>query len=115
MTTNKDRICRVLGNLAFFDQNSKFMKLTELIEAFDISLKQTQKIAALNPRLAVAQGFIDTKHCKYRMELLLPLIIEFPKYSASYFIFALAIGKSTEQERKYTVKSIYLFRVNYMQ
>ena len=89
------------------------MKLTELIDAFDISLKQTQKIAALNPRLAVAQGFIDTKHSKYRMELLLPLIIEFPKYSSQYFTFALAIGKSQEHIKKYTVKSILTMDMAY--
>ena len=47
------------------------------------------------------------------MELLLPLIIEFPKYSSSYFIFALAISKSIEAERKYTVKSILTMDMAY--
>ena len=114
LTTNKDRICKVLGNLAFFDYSTKFMKLTELITAFDEALQQTQRIAELNPRLAVAQGFVDTKHCKYRMELLLPLVIEFPQYSGNYYTFALAISKSTEiNSRKYIAKSILTMDMAY--
>eukprot|EP01084_Bolivina_argentea_P208453 355392_1 len=114
LTTNKDRLCRVLGNLAFFDYNNKNMKIAELVDAFDSALQQTQRIAELNPRLAVAQGFVDSKHCKYRMELLLPLVIEFPKSSGNHYTFALAISKSTEpSSRKYIVKSILTMDMAY--
>ena len=93
---------------------TKFMKLSELTIAFDEALQQTQRIAELNPRLAVAQGFVDTKHCKFRMELLLPLVIEFPKGSANYYTFALAISKSTEMNsRKYIAKSILTMDMAY--
>merc|ERR1711902_467592 len=105
LTTNKDRLGKVLGNLAFFGNNTKFLKLGELIDAFDDALKQTQRIAEMNPRLAVAQGFVDTKHSKYRMELLLPIIIRFPKRNGNFYKFALALGKSQESKR-YVVKSI---------
>jgi len=102
-----------LGNLAFFGNNTKFLKLGELIDAFDDALKQTQRIAELNPRLAVAQGFVDTKHSKYRMELLLPIVIEFPKYANTFYTFALAIGKSSEKAKKYVVKSVLTMDMAY--
>lgn len=113
LTTNKDRLGKVLGNLAFFGNNTKFLKLGELIDAFDDALKQTQRIAELNPRLAVAQGFVDTKHSKYRMELLLPIVIEFPKYANTFYTFALAIGKSSEKAKKYVVKSVLTMDMAY--
>ena len=102
-----------MGSTAFFDDGNKFLKLTELIEAFDDALPKTQRMAELNPRLAVAQGFVDTKHGKYRMELLLPIIIKFPKYNGNYYKFALAIGKSTEKKKKYVVKSILTLDMAY--
>eukprot|EP00485_Elphidium_margaritaceum_P017368 CAMPEP_0202726586 /NCGR_PEP_ID=MMETSP1385-20130828/184684_1 /ASSEMBLY_ACC=CAM_ASM_000861 /TAXON_ID=933848 /ORGANISM="Elphidium margaritaceum" /LENGTH=674 /DNA_ID=CAMNT_0049392809 /DNA_START=81 /DNA_END=2105 /DNA_ORIENTATION=+ len=113
LTTNKDRISRILGDVAFFDSNYKFMKLSDLIAAFEKSLHQTTRIAQHNPRLAVAQGFIDSKHSTFRLELLLPLIIEFPKNSGSFYIFALAINKSQEAEKTYVVKSILTFEMAY--
>ena len=103
-----------MGSIAFFDDNKKFMKLSELIEAFDSALPKTQRLAELNPRLAVAQGFVDTQRFKYRMELLLPIIIHFPKYCGNDYTFALAIGKSTEKNcRQYVVKSILTMDMAY--
>ncbi len=102
-----------MGSLAFFDDNDKYLKLSELIEAFVHALPKTQRIAQLNPRLAVPQGFLDTKHCKYRMELLLPIIIKFPKFNGNYYKFVLAIGKSTEKEKVYNVKSILTIEMAY--
>merc|ERR1711971_977579 len=89
------------------------MKLTELIESFEKALKKTKQIAELNPRLAVAQGFIDTKNSTFRMELLLPLMIEFPLFSTNFYMFALAMNKSKENERKYIVKSILTMDMAY--
>ena len=74
--TNKDRICGVLGVNEFVEK----WKLRQLMHLFDRALNKTKKTLTLNPRLAVAQGFVDTKNCKYRMELLLPLTIEYPKF-----------------------------------
>eukprot|EP00485_Elphidium_margaritaceum_P007458 CAMPEP_0202689910 /NCGR_PEP_ID=MMETSP1385-20130828/5075_1 /ASSEMBLY_ACC=CAM_ASM_000861 /TAXON_ID=933848 /ORGANISM="Elphidium margaritaceum" /LENGTH=536 /DNA_ID=CAMNT_0049345125 /DNA_START=80 /DNA_END=1687 /DNA_ORIENTATION=+ len=114
LTTNKDRICKVLGNLAFLDPCLQFLKLTELIAAFDGALQQTQRIAELNPRLAVAQGFVDTKHAKYRMELLLPLVIEFPAQSGQHYVFVMAVSKSSEiASKKYIAKSILTMDMAY--
>ena len=49
-----------------------------------------------------------------RMELLLPIVIEFPKYSQCFYTFALAIGKSTEANaRKYVVKSVLTMDMAY--
>ena len=93
-----------MGDLAFFDVHRKFMRLSELVHAFKIALKQSKQIAKVNPRLAVGQGFIDTKHSKYRLELLLPLIVEFPNNSSSFYIFAMAFDKSQEQENIYILK-----------
>jgi hypothetical protein len=112
ITTNKDRIYKVMGGVAFFDDKRKFMKLTELIEAFNCALPKSQRIAELNPRLAVAQGFVDTKYSKYRMELLLPLIVKFPRYRGKYYKFALAMGKSRDC-KKYIVKSILTMDMAY--
>lgn len=112
LTTNKDRLHRILGDVAFFDTKAKFMRLTELIQAFESALTQIKKIAELNPRLAVAQGFIDTKNNGYRMELLLPLVIEFPKCSSNHYIFAAALKKS-EVESKYVIKSILTMDMAY--
>jgi len=110
---NKDRIYKVMGSIAFFDDNKKFMKTHELIEAFNEALPKTQRIAELNPRLAVAQGFVDTTNAKYRMELLLPIIIKFPLYCGNYYKFALAIGKSKDNKERYIVKSILTMDMAY--
>eukprot|EP00485_Elphidium_margaritaceum_P006561 CAMPEP_0202689668 /NCGR_PEP_ID=MMETSP1385-20130828/4866_1 /ASSEMBLY_ACC=CAM_ASM_000861 /TAXON_ID=933848 /ORGANISM="Elphidium margaritaceum" /LENGTH=490 /DNA_ID=CAMNT_0049344831 /DNA_START=89 /DNA_END=1561 /DNA_ORIENTATION=+ len=113
LTLNKDRIYKVMGSIAFFDDNKKYMKTTELIDAFKEALSKTQRIAELNPRLAVAQGFVDTTNCKYRMELLLPVIIRFPSYCGNHYKFALAIGKSKEKPTVYVVKSILTMDMAY--
>ena len=110
---NKDRIYKVMGSIAFFDDSKKFMKTHELIEAFNDALPKTQRIAELNPRLAVAQGFVDTTNGKYRMELLLPIIIKFPLYCGNYYKFALAIGKSKDNKDRYIVKSILTMDMAY--
>ena len=88
-------------------------KLRQLMHLFDRALEKTKKTLNLNPRLAVAQGFVDTKHCKYRMELLLPLTIEYPKFSNNFYTFALAISKSTDQTETYTAKSILTLDMAY--
>ena len=91
LTTNQDRIYKVMGSAAFFDDSNKFLKLSDLIEAFETALPKTERMAQLNPRLAVAQGFVDTKHSKFRMELLVPIIIRFPKRNGNFYKFALAV------------------------
>ena len=73
LITNQDRIYKVIGNDAFFDRSRKFLKLTELIQAFNKALTDTQTSAKSNNSLVVPQAFVDTKNGKYRMELLLPL------------------------------------------
>jgi len=112
LTTNQDRIYKVMGSAAFFDDSNKFLKLSELIEAFETALPKTERLAQLNPRLAVAQGFVDTKHSKFRMELLVPIIIRFPKRNGNFYKFALALGKSQESKR-YVVKSILTLDMAY--
>jgi len=107
--TNKDRICKVLGVTEFTEK----WKLRQLMHLFDRALEKTKKTLSLNPRLAVAQGFVDTKHCKYRMELLLPLTIEYPKFSNKFYTFALAISRSTDQTETYTAKSILTLDMAY--
>eukprot|EP00484_Ammonia_sp_Unknown_P016457 CAMPEP_0197032686 /NCGR_PEP_ID=MMETSP1384-20130603/11300_1 /TAXON_ID=29189 /ORGANISM="Ammonia sp." /LENGTH=422 /DNA_ID=CAMNT_0042462383 /DNA_START=60 /DNA_END=1328 /DNA_ORIENTATION=- len=113
LTTNQDRVFKVMGSTAFFDDGNKFLKLTDLIDAFSEALPKTQRLAQLNPRLAVAQGFVDTKHGKFRMELLVPIIIRFPRQNGNFYKFALAIGKSTERRNKYVVKSILTLEMAY--
>ena len=112
LTTNQDRIYKVMGSAAFFDDSNKFLKLSDLIEAFETALPKTERMAQLNPRLAVAQGFVDTKHSKFRMELLVPIIIRFPKRNGNFYKFALALGKSQESKR-YVVKSILTLDMAY--
>ena len=107
--TNTDRICKVLGTREFTEK----WQLRQLMHLFDRALEKTKKTLTLNPRLAVAQGFVDTKNCKYRMELLLPLTIEYPKFSNKFFQFALAISKSTDQTEIYTAKSILTLDMAY--
>ena len=46
------------------------------------------------------------------MELLIPIIIQFPRFSGSNYKFALAVGKN-EQEKKYVVKSILTMEMAY--
>ena len=104
-----------MGHLAFFDDSNKFLKMADLISAFENALSRTKLMAAMNPRIAVPQGFVDTKHKKYRMELLLPLAVKFPVNSSSgkYYRFALAIGKSDKHRRQYIVKSILTLEMAY--
>ena len=114
LTTNQDRIHKVMGRLAFYGNNNKFLKLTELTTAFNDALSRTKSMAAMNPRIAVPQGFVDTKHQKYRMELLLPLAVKFPKeQNGRYYRFALAIAKSEKRQRQYIVKSILTLEMAY--
>ena len=113
MTLNKDRIYKVMGSIAFFDDNKRFMKTNELIDAFNAALPKTQRLAEMNPRLAVAQGFVDTTNCKYRMELLLPIIIKFPVYCGNSYQFALAVGKAKDNKNHYIVKSILTMDMAY--
>eukprot|EP00483_Globobulimina_turgida_P001720 UN01722 len=47
------------------------------------------------------------------MELLLPLIIRFPKYNGNNYKFVLAIGKSQENHKIYCVKSILTLEMAY--
>merc|ERR1711933_95387 len=115
LITNKDRISKVMGNMAFFSATRKFLKLKELIPAFEYALKTTQRIARLNPRLAVAQGFVDSKRCRFRMELLLPCVVEFPKYSKKHYTFAISVTKKMTEPnaKKYSVKSILTLDMAY--
>merc|ERR1712154_115758 len=114
LLTNKDRIRSVLGNIIFFEANPKFLKLTALTNAFAEALEETRKIAKTKPRLAAGQAFIDSKRCRYRMELLLPVKIEFPRGSGRRHMFAVAIQKSRANEvKKYTLKSILTLDMAY--
>ena len=111
--TNKDRVHKVMGNMAFTDKNMKYLKISELTAAFDEALERTQLMAQLNSRIAVPQGFVDTKHGKYRMELLLPLSVKFPKLNGKYYQFALAIAKSDKYKNQYMVKSVLTLEMAY--
>jgi len=102
IATNRERLCGVLGVAELREK----WKVRQLQHLFDRALDRTKKRLRLNPRLAVAQGFVDSKHRKFRMELLLPLRIEYPKFSNRFFLFALAMSKSTEQTLTYSAKSI---------
>ena len=113
LDTNKDRIHKVMGNLAFVDHNNSNLKMTDLIIAFEEALKKTKLMAQMNARIAVPQGFVDTKHGKYRMELLLPLSVQYPKHIGKYYHFALAIGKSDKYRQQYVVKSILTLEMAY--
>jgi len=110
LLTNQDRIYKVIGNSAFFDAARKHLKLTALCVAFRDALARTRLMAARNPALAVPQGFVDTKRCNYRMELLLPLVIDFNR---THYRFALAIGESLDKPRTYDVKSVLTVSMGY--
>jgi len=113
LTTNKDRLCRVLGSVAFFDRNWRFLRLSELAQAFEAALARTRRRRDIAPeRLAVAQGFVDSKHHKFRMELLLPLSVEFPRGSGAWFAFALAIARQSDGEA-YMAKSLLTMDMAY--
>merc|ERR1712083_1084992 len=85
------------------------MGLTDL---FDLALKKAENRAKANPRLAVAQGFVETKHYKKRVELLLPLQVEYPKDSNKYHVFALALRK-VDNAQKYTGMSLLTMSMAY--
>ena len=110
LLTNQDRIYKVIGSVAFFDPARKHLKLTALCAAFRNALARTRMTAISSPSLAVPQGFVDTKRCNYRMELLLPLVIDFNRM---HYRFALAIGKSADRERTYDVKSVLTVSMGY--
>eukprot|EP01083_Nonionella_stella_P075926 206654_1 len=110
LITNQDRIHKVIGDRAFFDKSRKHLKLSQLMYAFDEALRQTRIICSLNPALAVPQGFVDTKRRKYRMELLLPLVIQF---EGMVYSFALAVAPSCGPRPCYTVKSILTLNMGY--
>jgi len=71
-------------------------------------------IGGIDPRIAVPQGFVDTKHCQYRIELLLPVVIEFPKHSRMFYTFVLAMGQClTHGTKKYVIKSVLTMDMGY--
>eukprot|EP01083_Nonionella_stella_P144839 452926_1 len=110
LTTIEDRIYGIIGGAAFFDKSCKYLKLSALIAAFESSLSTTKILCALNPQLAVPQGFVDSKRRKYRIELLLPLVVKFGGVSHT---FALAISHSTQYAHTYSVKSILTLNMGY--
>jgi len=110
LITNQDRIYKVLGSDAFFDRSKKFLKLTELIQAFNKALSETQRMAASDRLLVVPQLFVDTKNSKYRLELLLPLNVWF---MGKVYNFALAVSPSIEKRQTYSVKSVLTLEMAY--
>jgi len=110
LLTNQDRIYKVIGRSAFFDNARKHLKLSELCCAFRSALGRTRMIAAQTPALAVPQGFVDTKRCSYRMELLLPLVVLFNRV---HYRFALAIGPSADRAKTYDCKSVLTVAMGY--
>eukprot|EP01083_Nonionella_stella_P312767 1119895_1 len=110
LIVNQGRIHRIIGDDAYFDKNRKHLKLSQLVESFGNALHATKRMLSSNPSLAVPQGFIDTKHCSFRMELLLPLHVRF---NGKMYTFALAIGKSSDQSATYTAKSVLTVNMAY--
>eukprot|EP01084_Bolivina_argentea_P057019 104253_1 len=125
LRTNKERIYQELknthsnshsknsnnnnGNKNNMERNKL---VSELTEAFNTALQKAANRAKANPRLAVAQGFVETKHYKKRVELLLPLQVEYPKDSKKYHTFALALRK-VENQKKYTGMSLLTMSMAY--
>eukprot|EP01083_Nonionella_stella_P179128 634940_1 len=85
---------------------------TGLKEPFDCALKEAKKRVKANPRLVVAQGFVDSKHYKKRVEFLLPLKVKYSKESNQFHTFALALRKE-ENVKKYTGVSLLTTRMAY--
>jgi len=111
LRTNKERISQELKNNT--EKTPDRTKLvSELTEQFEAALKKAANRAKANPRLAVAQGFVETKHYKKRVELLLPLKVEYPRDSGKLHTFALALRK-VENAKKYTGMSLLTMSMAY--
>lgn len=108
LRTNKERIYQELKQTSKDIDKSKLVQ--DLSDSFAEGLRKAQNRAKANPRLAVAQGFVETKHYKKRVELLLPLKIEYPKDSKKYHTFALALRKT---DKKYTGMSLLTMSMAY--
>jgi len=117
LRTNKERIYQELKHNNEHHAHDALMidktnLVKELTEQFEAALVKAHKRAQANPRLAVAQGFVETKQYKKRVELLLPLRLEYPKHSGQQRVFALALRK-VENERKYMGMSLLTMSMAY--
>jgi len=66
---------------------------SDVEDAFNAALVKSMHIIKVNPRLTVPQLFIGTEHKKTDVQLLLPLIIEYPQKSDKKYMFALTLEK----------------------
>jgi len=82
---------RIFGELKM----AQTAQLSKLEDAFDAALLRSMNIIKVNPRLVVPQLFIDTENQKTHVQLLLPLIIRYPRASNQRVVFALTLEKKS--------------------
>jgi len=111
LRTNKERIYQELKQQC--PSLDKGSMVSELSPVFDAAMQMAKKRAAANPRLTVAQGFVETKNLQKRVELLLPLRIEYPANSGKVTTFALALQRMEEPQRKYQGMSLLTLSMAY--
>jgi len=110
LRTNKERIYQELKQKD--PTLEKGSMVAELEPVFEEAMQMAKKRAAANPRLTVAQGFVETKNLQKRVELLLPLRIEYPPESGNITTFALALQRM-EETKKYQGMSLLTLSMAY--
>merc|ERR1719334_1778437 len=114
LRTNKERIYQELKQVC--PDLDKGQMVPHLAPVFEKAMKMARKRARANPRLTVAQGFVETKNSQKRVELLLPLKIEYPENSGKITMFALALQRleaTEEREKHYLGMSLLTLSMAY--
>merc|ERR1719334_226913 len=114
LRTNKERIYQELKQVC--PDLDKGQMVPHLAPVFEKAMKMARKRARANPRLTVAQGFVETKNSQKRVELLLPLKIEYPENSGKITMFALALKRleaTEEREKHYLGMSLLTLSMAY--
>jgi len=98
---------RIFGELKIDSHMHADVNLSSAVEnAFKAALVKSLHIIKVNPRLTVPQLFIDTELKTAEVQLLLPLIIEYPQKSGQMHVFALTLEKEKDDGNKYVAKDL---------
>lgn len=104
---NKQKIYKALG-IKSSDHDSVSINI------FKAALNKSLRIIQVNPRLMVPSLFIDTEHKTTHIQLLLPLIIEYPQSSNKIFTLVLTMEKEQNGDKYYAATELLTHSMAYI-
>jgi len=108
LASNKQRIYEELKI-----ESNDSVSMSELAYMFNAALGKSLRIAKVNARLLVPQLFIDTENKTTHIQLLLPLIIEYPQRSNKIFTLVLTLEKEQNGDKYYVATDVLTHSMAY--